>query len=296
MKYFFLSFIVFTLTGCSEKKAEVHNSTTESTSAERQQLIEAPSSFFPEEKAKVLVVGTFHMNYPGLDAHKTTPEDQIDVLKEPKKSEIDELVAYIKKFNPTKIALEANPNWETMEKYRKYREGEFGEERDERFQLGMRIAMELDLDTLYAVNSYSLKRDMYVQDSVALEKLVGNIDWKREDRYWDYVQNWFDYEDKLPSRVNLLDYFKHMNSRESHNYGYGLYLLGNFKSENNQGADNLSIWWYNRNLRIFRNIQGITESPEDRILVIMGNGHAAILRQLFETSPEYEFVEFDSLD
>jgi hypothetical protein len=295
MKYFFLFFALLSLIGCSEKKKEEPNKTANSATKEIQSTIKTPSSFFPKEKAKILVVGTFHLDYPGLDEHKTTPEDQIDVLKEPKKSEIDELVNYIKLFNPTKIALEANPNWETMEKYKRYMAGEFRDERDERFQLGMRIASELALDTLYAVNSYSLKRDLYEQDSLALNKLVGKIDWERGDPYWEYVENWFDYEDKLPSRMHLVDYFKHMNSRESHDYGYGLYLLGNFKTENNQGADNLSIWWYNRNLRIFRNIQGITEGPDDRILVIMGNGHAAILRQLFETSPEYEFVEFDSL-
>ena len=31
------------------------------------------------------------------------------------------------------------------------------------------------------------------------------------------------------------------------------------------------------------------------ILVIFGNGHAAILRQFLEASPQYEFVEFSSL-
>ncbi|WP_054558977.1 DUF5694 domain-containing protein [Croceitalea dokdonensis] len=51
------------------------------------------------------------------------------------------------------------------------------------------------------------------------------------------------------------------------------------------GADKLSIWWYNRNIRIFSKMLGRTQSTEDRILVIFGNGHAAILRQLFEASP-----------
>ena len=93
----------------------------------------------------------------------------------------------------------------------------------------------------------------------------------------------------------LLEFFKLINSKEWHDYGYGAYLVGDFKLENNRGADYLSIWWYNRNLRIFRNLQKITESENDRILVIFGNGHASIFRQLIEASPEYDFVEFDSL-
>lgn len=31
------------------------------------------------------------------------------------------------------------------------------------------------------------------------------------------------------------------------------------------------------------------------ILVLFGNGHGAILRQLLESSPEYDFIEFDGL-
>jgi hypothetical protein len=99
----------------------------------------------------------------------------------------------------------------------------------------------------------------------------------------------------MSKEMNLLEYFKLANSRESHQYGYGTYLIGDFKLDNERGADLLSFWWYNRNVRIFRKLQTITESPKDRILVIFGNGHAAVLRQLIECSPEYEFIEFDSL-
>ncbi len=160
----------------------------------------------------------------------------------------------------------------------------------------MRLASELGLDTLYQVNANSLRSDIYKKDSLFLKTITGDINWDYEDPLWEGFKNWMTYDDKLIPKINLTDYFKYMNSRESHNYGYGIYLLGNFKTENNQGADHLSIWWYNRNLRIFRNITGITESIEDRIMIIMGNGHAAILRNLFEASPNFEFVEFDSLE
>ena len=38
------------------------------------------SSFFPGNKTKVLVVGTFHFHYPGLDGHKVGDNDKIDVF------------------------------------------------------------------------------------------------------------------------------------------------------------------------------------------------------------------------
>ncbi|RDK85532.1 DUF5694 domain-containing protein [Marinirhabdus gelatinilytica] len=296
MKYFIILSILSFFISCTENTQKTTSPSSESIETSTKDTLKTPSHFFPEQKTKVLVVGTFHFDYPGLDSHKTTPEDQIDVLKEPKKSEVTELVGYIKKFKPTKIAIEANANWNATQKLREYAQGQHRDKRDERYQLAMRTATELGVDTLYEVNAYSLRSDLYKKDSLFLKSITGDVNWDYEDPLWEGFENWMAYDDKLIPKMNLTEYFKHMNSRESHNYGYGIYLLGNFKSKNNQGADHLSIWWYNRNLRIFRNIIGITESPEDRILVVMGNGHAAILRNLFETSPNYEFVEFDSLE
>jgi len=260
-----------------------------------QQNIKAVSGYFPKEQAKVLVVGTFHFDYPGLDAHKTSDEDKIDVLKEPKKSEVTELVNYIKKFNPNKIAIEAFENWNATEKLNQYKNGDHRDKRDERFQLAMRIAKELELDTLYAIDASTMAEDLEKMDSSYTNALFKDFDFQSEDVYHQYVKDWLGNEDKIIPKVNLLEYFKHINSKASHQYGYGAYLVGDFKLDNERGPDILSVWWYNRNLRIFRKLQLITENSNDRILLVFGNGHAAVLRQFLEASPEYEFVEFDSL-
>ena len=265
---------------------------------QEQSLIKPIGSYFPEERAKVLVVGSFHFDYPGLDAMKAAEEDKIDVLKEPKKSEVTELVEYLKRFNPNKIAIEAHPQWEAGRKFREYQGGDHREERGERYQLGMRIANELDLDTIFSVDAVSFSEDLeQVVDSAYMKALWEDFDFQSDaDPYSDIYKKWFEEESKLVSKVHLLEYFKYMNSRESHEYGYGAYLIGDFKLGEYRGADLISFWWYNRNLRIFRNIQRITQGPEDRILVVIGNGHAAILRQLFEMSPEYEFIELGNLE
>jgi len=44
------------------------------------------------------------------------------------------------------------------------------------------------------------------------------------------------------------------------------------------GSDLLAAW-YQRNIRIYRNIVALIESPSDRILVIYGAGHLGWLRQ-----------------
>ncbi len=255
----------------------------------------SPDSFFPGKKTNVLLVGSFHFDYPGLDAHKTEDKDKVDVLTEPKKGELTALVDYIKKFKPTKIAIEAFPGWNATEKLNEFKAGKLRDKRDERIQLGLRIASEMHLDTIYSIDANSYDDELVKLDSNYFRDLFKDFDFENADPFNDLYKKWYGYEDKLPARMKLLDYFKRMNSRRSHQLGYGAYLVGDFKLDDQRGADILSIWWYNRNLRIFRKLQGITSSPEDRILVLFGNGHAAVLRQLIESSPEYKFIEFDSL-
>ena len=258
-------------------------------------LLKPASEFYPKDRAQVLVVGTFHFNYPGLDELKTEESDKIDVLKEPKKSEVTELVEYIKKFNPTKIAIEAKPGYGWNDKLKDYKLGKYRDKRGERYQLAMRIADDFDIDTLYTVDTKALSDDLHNQDSLFYKSLTNKINWELEDPYWDAAKTYFDYREKQMKPTKILNVIRSMNTREGHNTNFGLYLTGAFATGEGQGADNFSMWWYNRNARIFSNIVNITESSEDRILVIFGNGHAAILRQFFEASPQYDFIEFDSL-
>lgn len=287
MKRLLSLIVLITLIACNEK--------TDTKAQKDTNSLKPASEFYPKERAKVLVVGTFHFDYPNLDALKTDEQNKIDVLKEPKKSEVTELVKYIKKFKPTKIAIEAFPGYNWNKKYKEYLTGKHRDKRDERYQLGMRIAKDFNLDTLYTVDSDALSNDLFKKDSTFYKSLVDKVDWNIEDPYWKMAEDYFNYREGKMKDIKILDMFKYMNTREGHNTNFGLYLTGSFSSGNGQAADHFSMWWYNRNARIFSNIVNITESPEDRILVIFGNGHASILRQFFEASPQYEYIEFNSL-
>jgi hypothetical protein len=73
-----------------------------------------------------------------------------------------------------------------------------------------------------------------------------------------------------------------------------VYLLHPFKYEENPGdftgVDFETGRWYNRNLRVFRNIQRIPHNSEDRILLIIGREHLNLLNLFFDTSREFELV------
>ena len=257
-----------------------------------------PSEYFTNQKTKVLVVGSFHFDYPNLDAHKTEKGDQVDVLSPKTAKEVTELIDYIKKFKPTKIAIEAWPNWNANQKLKEYKEGKHTNQRDERFQIAMRIAKELNLNELYSIDANSILDDLGEKfgkkDSLYFKNLGADYDFLSDDLISKQYNIFF----KNTERKNfqsILDLFKFMNSKEYHQYEYGAYLSGDFKLREHDGADMLALYWYDRNLRMFRNIQNIPHTSEDRILVLAGNGHASVLRQLFTSSPEFDYIEFDSL-
>lgn len=258
-----------------------------------------PSEYFPDPKTKVLVVGSFHFDYPNQDAHKTEKSDQVDVLEPKTAVEVTDLINYIKKFKPTKIAIEAWPNWKANEKLKEYKEGKHRDQRDERYQLAMRLATELKINELYSIDANSVL-DEFVEkfektDSVYFKNMLKDYDFLNDDRI-SQQYNTFIKNTERKNFKSILDMFKYMNSKEYHQYEYGAYLTGDFKLREHDGADLLALYWYNRNLRMFRKIQEIPKNTEDRILVIVGNGHATVFRQLFTMSPEYDYVEFSSLD
>lgn len=253
-----------------------------------------------DKTPEVLLVGSFHFAYYGLDAHVTKEEDQVNVLSEKRQAEMKELVEYIAQFKPTKIAVEGGRNsGYIIRRYEKFLKKPHKNRANEVDQIAFPLMKQFGLDTLYGVNSYGLSRDFYRHpDSAVLVPLMDSIykDWdfnntnKMSERY----NKLYDKDDELALNNNLLDYFKHMNADKIIDRDWGAYLVGDFKNGSYEGADALAMHWYSRNLRIMRNIQNITE-PGDRILVIFGAGHMSILKYLFQCSPEYKLIKFNDL-
>lgn len=272
--------------------------TTPASDSKVSSSILSPSDFFKSKIGKrpqILTLGLFHFSYPGRDYYKTDESKKLDVLSPKRQIEIRELLDYIKKFKPTMIGIEAMNDWKATSKLRKYNSGKIKLKRDERCQIGIRLASELNLDTIYSLDASHFALDLEKRDSSFVSDMYEGFDYNGDDPVGKFYDEWAEMDNDLTYKMPLLDYFKYSNTREIHNYMYGSYLIGGFKLDDHRGADILAAHWYNRNLRIFRKIQQLNMKPDDRLLIIFGNAHAAVLRQLIECSPEYEFVEFDSL-
>ncbi|MFA6469477.1 MAG: DUF5694 domain-containing protein [Bacteroidota bacterium] len=250
-------------------------------------------------KAKVMTLGVFHFNFPNLDAQKIDDKDKIDVLEEKHQKEIAKITDALKEFMPTCIVIEVQPASQKRidSLYKAYRLGKHTLGRSEIEQLGFRIANDLKIEKLECVDTWG--------------KLYENLEYLSSDtssRAKAFEHYYFNNPDtiykkkkkgiSLSTASGITDNLLYLNDPQTIKESLGSYLIGHFKYEEKEGdytgVDFETGRWFNRNLRIFRNIQKITKSSSDRILIIYGAGHLNILNYLFESSPEYELVGSES--
>lgn len=249
---------------------------------------------------KVLLVGSFHMNYPNLDAHVTDESKQVDVNDQKRREEMRELLDYIARFQPNKIIVERHPGSNVNDRYQAYLAGDLELGKSEIYQLAFRLGKQFGVKEMIPGDAPTLVRSLaYHPDSAVLHPIIDSIyqDWdfssdtELDARY----SKLYDLEDELLAKSSLLDFFKYRNDVHRSRRGHGHYLTGDFQTPNHAGPDALAMHWYARNLRITRLILRAIESPEDRVMVLFGAGHLSILQQQLESYPGLELVNFGDL-
>ena len=248
------------------------------------------SNDMPPQK-KIMTLGVFHFDYPNLDAVQVKEENRITVLDEPFQSEIISVCKAIEKFDPTIIAVEFTPDKQAVidSLYLQYSEGKFELGKNEVYQLGFRIGKQLKLDRIYCVDDQGKHYEdieAIFRDSVRLSKF--------EDYYLNSRDTVYEFPLTSTKVSSIIDELYDSNEPVKIKESLANYLLHPFKYEEDEGGftgvDFESGRWYNRNLRIFRNIQRIPGNSEDRILLIIGSGHLNLINLFTETSREFEFV------
>lgn len=219
-------------------------------------------------KAHILVLGGFHMENPGKDVFNL----QVDDMRAPKRqAEIAGFVEMIKAFRPTKIAVEAPvASSEINQRYRDYLAGKSELRANEIDQIGLRLARELGHKQIYPVDvpgdfPYEAVADFARKNGK--EQLMNEI--------VSSAPRELEQESSILKNGTVTDLFRHINSEEQVREGNALYMgMARFAGNGEYPGPDLMAEWYRRNARIFSNLRNIIDSPDDRILVIYGAGHA----------------------
>ena len=252
------------------------------------------------KKPTIMILGSSHLANPGMDGTNTKMDD---VLAPKRQREIKQLVKQLKAFSPTKIAMEVDfsRDAEINADYQGYLNGTYQLKRNEGHQIGFRLAKQLGHSKIYCVDYFRSSKDNPIFRGGIDSNLINTIDFAKKHNQ----EHLFGSHPRDPGKVivdengtvwiepekyePIIDMLIRLNQPAWSRASQRAYLhdarvgLG----DEYPGVNWLVHIWYDRNLKIFVNITRITESADDRILLMMGAGHIFLVQQFLEDSGDY---------
>ena len=266
------------------------------------------------ENIAFMLLAMYHFSNPGLDKYNTEVDDY---HSDTRQEQIEEVVNSLSEFRPTKILVEVESNSQDKidSLYQLYLNDKIhlsGIKRgvDETYQIGFRLGKKLKGIDIIAVDhpgnwlgpyadfiADTLKLEFYkknteesikvheaqenmFKESTIRENLIHTNSWEQILRNHDYYNN---VAIKVKDSTGIMFSYQQMEQEIE-----GLpYLMRSFDF-NNIGVE-LVTEWYKRNLFIYRNILEVCER-DDRVLLIIGQGHARYLHQLLGDNSAFELV------
>ena len=231
-----------------------------------------------------MVLGTYHFAAPGLDA---VVYDVADVLTADRQAELEAIVAEVARFRPTKVAIEAlaeeGARFDSL--FASYALGRHQLQRDEREQIGFRLAKSMGHSRVHAVD-YEGSFPFGPVLEYAERRDTAFVTW-----FGSMLSETAATEDSLQRTASIAEILRHDNApdRLARDHGNYVRVARVGAGDGYVGVPFVSAW-YERNIGILANILAIS-GPGDRVVVLFGEGHAGILRELLEAAPGIEVVD-----
>ncbi len=233
----------------------------------------------PPQRAEILILGTYHMANPGRDVFNMSADD---VLAPKRQAEIGELLEVLKRFQPTKIAIESTVYEDRRPKqYADYLAGKYTLTGNEIDQIGFRLAKELGQKAIYPVD---------IDGDFPWQRVINFAKGKGQSQIMDQIRSeigeMVKQQDAYLHSHSVLETLLYMNDDKKVAQDVGFYLReARFGEPGDYAGPDLLASWYQRNIRIYNNIVNIIDSPDERVLVIYGAGHLGWLRQMVDDDP-----------
>lgn len=238
-------------------------------------------------RVQVMILGVAHF-VSKHDVHNSTLSD---ILGPEHQKQIQAVLDSLAKFKPTKVMIEKPyGDAQYLDQYHQYLKGSYTLGANEIYQLGFRLAAMSQDPDIYPIDTPD-------DDSFPFD-YPGMVDSAKHYKqgYLDAAEaHWKPYlarEDELEEHGSILDLLRYLNTPEAIEYNASWYAYADRigADKDYKGADVVSNW-YARNLHMFANIMRGIDSPDDRVVVIVGQGHAYLLKECVRLSPDLELVD-----
>ena len=235
-----------------------------------------------EDRVPVLIIGSYHMSNPGADRFNLESDD---VLSPERQTEIEDVVELLSAFEPTVVALES-PWGDTTNAadYQSWLDGGHELRRKEEEQIGFRLARRVGLQTVFPVDARIGLPDSLLMVTMEVDPSLG----RHLAEIEPYGEAAMALMGEMLSDLTIGEFLWEMNSPEglaANHTTYFRFFMPIVAENSYGGADYVAVW-YKRNLRIAANIGRISEAG-DRVFLIIGQGHAPILRQVLTDWPRF---------
>jgi hypothetical protein len=241
-----------------------------------------------KKKTKVVILATFHF-VSNNDAIKRSREN---MLTEAKQKEINELNNTLARFNPNKIFIEWEPQRQKRvdSTYAAFLKGSFPLTGNEVYQIGFKLAKQLNHPTVYCMDAPG---DYLFDTVMKTAKKMGQD--KAIDSFYNHWASNALKEDSLQRLLTVKERLKIINQESGimsyHSINAGVPVAPYVGKVGEYAGAEFMGEWYKRNIRMYSNIVRQVYATDNAILVIVGAGHARIIRHFFEDNPAFEVVK-----
>ena len=244
-----------------------------------------------QRTTKIILLGTFHFDNPGLDVAQFK---SADIKSTKRQAEVMEVVKALEAYKPDKIFIEAaaENQGQVDSSYQAYVKQGAALSASETQQLGYRVGKELGHAQLLAVDYRDA--DFPFDSLMKSAAQAGQTDFlafiHKSIKDIEALQN-HDIETKTISGI-----LKARNSavENAENVGFYYRCLEAGVKGNHVGSYLVSEWW-RRNMVIYENILKRLDGKEKTILVIFGAGHTALLGEMMKFNPALEIIPVSSV-
>lgn len=253
-------------------------------------------------QVQVMILGTYHMDNPGLDEINV---DADDVLSSKRQTELAELNESLVRWEPDRVAVE-RPHDRAEElnaRYQEYKNGERSYEQEERFpsphgerdepatecrsevvQIGFRVADALDHSFITAIDEHP-DGSQYEEDP--FDERTVNSTRKTATDPKDPSQIKQEGDERLSS-CTIREYHRWLNSEDNLYVNHeGMFDRAIRATGERFGSPLALEYWYDRNIRMTHHIWRTMDAEDEKILLLVGSGHVRILRHLLTEAPMF---------
>jgi hypothetical protein len=252
-----------------------------------------------EDRPQVLLLGTFHFQDAGLDAHKS--KYIFDVFSADGQRQLQEVLGRLEQFKPTKILVERpshlQPDVDAW--YAGYLAGNHGKNPNEIITIGFALAKRLGHTRVYGFDAPPewLATAPETSEAFAQAARAAGAEFAIDDPMNARYSAMYKRSDDIEESLTLRQRIRFMNDPDMLRLSHGSYFFfAGFRASDGArfpGPDGFASAWHNRNLRMFSNIQRLAQ-PGDRVLVLVGAGHVPILQHCVQSCPTMTWTPIDT--